>query len=120
MKLAHIGLAVQDLERSLKFYTTVFSCQPTGRIDMEHVRIGYLEAEDFILELLQYTGENNRRTSGLYDHIALRVDNIEEEVTRLKTLGVEFLYDEPRPVPGGKLIIFCQGPDGERIELVQG
>ena len=120
MKLAHIGLAVLDLKRSLDFYSRVFSCKPAGTIEMGHVKICYLEGENFTLELLHYPDENTSRKTGLYDHIAIQVDDIEQETNRLKALGVEFLFDEPRSVPGGRFIIFCLGPDGERIELIQG
>ncbi len=120
MHLAHIGIAVKDLQRSLDFYSSLFSCKYSGKIEMEHVEILYLEAGNMTLELLKYAEDSTPRETGIFDHIAFQVNNMEEHLMRLKAAGIQLLFKEPRSIPGGKIIMFCLGPDGERIELVQG
>jgi lactoylglutathione lyase len=58
-------------------------------------------------------------TEGIVNHLAFSVENVEEEMTRLKQLGVEFDNDIPRVVLGGVKIAFFTGPDGEVLELVE-
>lgn len=54
------------------------------------------------------------------DHIGFSVDNLTETLDRLKKNGVK-VTDEMRTVMNGKLkIAFIEGPDGIRIELVEG
>ena len=52
-------------------------------------------------------------------HVAFEVDDLDGWVTRLRQHGVRLLDEAPIEVPAlGARILFCLGPDGERIELL--
>jgi len=119
-KLAHIGIAVQDLQRSQEFYNRVLGCPVIESKEMPGLTLLYLQLGDQTLELLQYAPDPvTERSTGHYDHIALAVTDINEEMQRLSALGIGFAADFPRITPWGQRIAFFTGPDGERIELVE-
>jgi len=54
------------------------------------------------------------------DHLAFEVDDLDDWVPRLRASGVPLLDEAPVEVPAlGARILFCLGPDGERIELFE-
>jgi catechol 2,3-dioxygenase-like lactoylglutathione lyase family enzyme len=54
------------------------------------------------------------------DHLALEVDDLDAWLARLRERGVRLLDEAPIEVPTlGARILFCLGPDGERIELFE-
>ncbi|MGH9658506.1 MAG: VOC family protein [Bryobacteraceae bacterium] len=53
------------------------------------------------------------------DHLAFRVDGLEETLVRLRAAGVKVTAD-PRPLGDGLRSAFVEGPDLIRIELVEG
>ncbi len=123
--LAHIGLYVRDIERTKKFYAemlgfvTYFECvseSPEGDILIAFARNG-----DCVLEIVQLPVQKTRQ-DGPFDHIALKVSNIEEVKKELESRGIIFEEDEITyaahvfPPKGSKWILF-RGPDNEHIEL---
>jgi len=119
-RLAHIGIVVQELERSQLFYREVLGCTMTEQKNMPNLEIVSLSLGDQTLELLHYSPDPvGERRTGHYDHIALVVEDLEAEMRRLSGLGIAFAADFPRQTPWGQRIAFFAGPDGERIELVE-
>lgn len=117
-KIAHVGIVVQDVERSSEFYTKVLRCQIVDIYEDERIKLVFLQTGDQIIELVKYYQKEIHRQAGIIDHIAFQVENIEQEIKQLKGKNVEFLYEAPIIV-GNKKIIFFTGPDGERLELVE-
>lgn len=119
-KLAHIGIAVQDLQRSQEFYSRMLGCPVIERKEMPGLTLLYMQLGDQTLELLQYAPDPvTERSTGRYDHIALAVTDLNEEMQRLTAQGIVFGAEFPRITPWGQRIVFFTGPDGERIELVE-
>lgn len=116
--VAHVGIVVQDAERSTEFYTGVLGCQVVETYEDERIKLVFLRAGDQIIELVKYYQKEINREAGIIDHIAFRVEDLEQEIEQLTAKNVEFLYDAPIIV-GSKKIIFFIGPDGERLELVE-
>jgi len=116
--IAHIGMCVKDLGISQKFYTEILGLEVCGTHQDERIKIVFMSSGNGIIELIQYFGEYTPRPAGVVDHIAFKVENIEESVEKLKNEGVKLLFEAPRPFEQGK-IFFFQGPDGERLEYVQ-
>lgn len=123
--LAHIGLYVKDIERTKKFYAemlgfvTYFECvseSPDGDILVAFARNG-----DCVLELVQLPVPV-QRSDGWFEHLALKVSNIEEVKKELESKGIVFDEEEIThakhvfPPKGSKWILF-RGPDNEHIEL---
>lgn len=117
--LEHIGLAVQDMDRSVQFYTQVLDCKVTGSHRDERINLVFLQSGTGTIELVQYlTVEYEPRNAGPVDHLAFKVENMEEEFRRLQSLGVKLLWDTPKKVLDNKKAIFFFGPDGERLEFI--
>lgn len=119
--LAHIGLTVADLERSLRFYRDTLGLEVSRTIDLPGgVRIVFLsvaghgEIELFHYPATQPTPEAARQpqTVGL-KHIALGVADLDATVAQLKEHGITF---EAEPTPERRRAVF-HDPDGIPIEL---
>jgi lactoylglutathione lyase len=81
-------------------------------------RIVFLTAGDGWVELLEDGGA--ARGAGVVDHVALRVRELDAVMARLRAAGVRLLDEAAVEVPQIKArIAFCEGPDGERIELIE-
>lgn len=120
LKLAHLGVIVKDCERSSDFYCQVLNCSREGNWQNQDIKAIELRCGSLIIELLEtLSAQEQVRGSGIYDHLAFSVENIEGSIQQLKKLGVAFETAAPRQTMHGKKIIFFHGPDGERIELVQ-
>ncbi len=119
-RLAHIGIAVQDIDRSKRFYCEVLGCTVTDHKKMPDLEIITLDLGGHALELLHYCPDPvQERKTGHYDHIALSVEDLDAEMNRLTTSGIVFTADFPRKTSWGQRIAFFTGLDGERIELVE-
>lgn len=119
--LAHIGIKVQDMAASLKFYTEVLGFEKTGEQMFGTSHLAFLNIGTCLIELIQ-GAQYEERTAGQVDHIALEVKGIEELVARLKAQGVHFLSEEAVTAPtllDGVKNIFFVGPDGERFEFFE-
>jgi len=140
LRMAHIGICVTDLERSVRFYRDLLGFahrsalrvqgEPSDTllrlrgVDLEAV---YLERDGTRIELLHYAapaavGDGRPRPMngrGL-THLSLRVDSVEETVATLRAAGTHVLDDTLIEMPDfGAAAIFVADPDGTLIELVQ-
>ncbi|MDD2586742.1 MAG: VOC family protein [Syntrophomonadaceae bacterium] len=119
-KFDHTSIIVKDCDKSAQFYTNAFGFKISGIYENKHLKIISLDIDGVTLELLQYTHDTiPDRHTGICDHIALQVDNLDQWILKLKEISVEFLFDKPQTLLNNKKIIFLLGPDGERIELVE-
>jgi catechol 2,3-dioxygenase-like lactoylglutathione lyase family enzyme len=116
--LHHAGLCVANLERSIAFYAEVFGLELAERLSFAGEEIAFLWVGSARLELIETTA--GRRPTGVVDHVALEVHELDMLLERLRARGVTLLDAAPVPVPPlGARILFCSGPDGERIELFE-
>jgi lactoylglutathione lyase len=121
-KLEHVGVMVSDIEVSVDFYQNVlgldlldrFALNPTVTLAF----LGNRESGQVFVELV--SGKDKEfPDEGKVHHIAFTVDDIEDEISRLKTLNVAFSNEEILTLPNGSKYIFLKGPDGETLELFQ-
>src|SRR5690606_9219193 len=81
------------------------------------------ESKIELVEALDPEGVINRfidkRGEGMH-HIAFEVENLEEEIARLKKEGFRFINDEPKPGADNKMVVFLHPKEtnGVLIELV--
>lgn len=117
--VAHIGIVVKDMDKSLKFYTTVLGCALEGSYQDERIHLAFIKAGQQTIELIQYPEDSVKvRGAGVVDHIAFAVTDIAAEMEKLRQHKVTLLFDPPKMV-NGKKILFFVGPDNERLEFVQ-
>ena len=112
----HLGIKVKDIEKAQKFYCE-FEFEHKYE-DKDKILV-FLKNENSVIELIH--SKNNVYNSvknGIIDHLAFTVTNIQEYIDKLKRKNVNFITNEITEVDG-KLIIFFEGAEGEKIELVQ-
>lgn len=125
----HIGIAVKSIDEALKFWedTLGIKCHGTEEVAEQKVKTAFLPVDDTEFELLEGTSEDSpitkfieKKGEGL-QHIAIRVDNIEEALNELKEKGVRLIDETPRYGAGGAKIAFIhpKASGGVLLELCQ-
>lgn len=128
-KVDHIGVAVKDLEKSLKFYTETLgmNLQDTEIVEDQKVKVAFLPIGDTEIELLESTDENGpiakyieKKGEGI-QHIAYRVDDIDKAIAEMKQKGIRMIDENPRYGAGGAKIAFLhpKSTNGVLIELCE-
>ncbi|MFG1478761.1 VOC family protein [Xanthobacter sp. V4C-4] len=124
-RLLHAMLRVEDLDRSIAFYTGALGMRLIER--REHKKnqfsqayLGYGGFSQMTLELVQNWQRETPYVAGdAFGHIAIAVSSITRLCDRLSARGVP-MPRPPRPQRHGEAIVaFVVDPDGHRIELVQ-
>ena len=130
LKLDHIGVAVTGLQEGAKMYEALgLKLAGTEEVVEQKVRVGFFPVGDTEIELLESTDpegpiakfiEKNGGRGGI-QHLAFRVDNIEEALESLKAAGVPLIDQVPRYGAGGAKIAFIhpKATGGVLIELSQ-
>ena len=113
-KVDHIGIAVKNLEETLKFYEEVLGikCVADEVVEEQKVKTAFLPLGDTEIELLESTSEDGpiakfieKKGEGI-QHIAYRVDDIEKALEELKEKGIRLIDEKPRRGAGGAKIAF--------------
>ena len=113
-RLSHVGIVVENLEKSLGQYQALFNLKPTAVVDAlgGKVRAAFVPVGDGEIELLQPLDENvplmqylRKHGTGIH-HISLTTDDIDAEVSRLRNEGVIFDRETPTVGAHGTRIIF--------------
>ena len=141
--LDHIGLTVGDLDRSIRFYSTVLDCVVRERAVIKGAEVealtgvagAVIHTADLnlpsggMLELLQYLGPNptvlaQRRFDAGHSHIAFTVKDV--DATRMRALNAGALDCSPAVTlnePGSSWdqarVCYALDPDGRTIEFVE-
>jgi lactoylglutathione lyase len=120
--LIHTMIRILDEERSLAFYRA-FGFDEHGRQrvggDTATVIFLALPGDGARLELTLNDGRTEPYELGeAYGHIALTVDDMDQELARLAAAGIRPEREPYEPYPGGPKICFVRDPDGYRIELL--
>ena len=127
--LDHIGIAVDDLDAALAFYTDALGLEvdATEDVPSQGVRAHFVRVGSAALELLEATSEESpirrfvsRRGAGIH-HLTLRVDDIAAALARLKARGVRLVDETPREGAEGALVAFVHpaSAHGVLVELKQ-
>ena len=141
--LHHVGITVNDLDASIRFYHDVlglaFVNEPSPWFEGEELSRGVgvpgaglrqvsLLVGDTTLELLEYKSPPSETTRPLRSnsqgasHVAFLVDDIELAKAELEAKGIEF-YGPVNVVDEGVLAgwrwVYFEDPDGYPLELVE-
>ncbi len=126
-RLAHIGIAVKSLAGSTNVFSRLFQiAKPVVEtVPDQHVNIAFFTIGDVSLELTEATGPQSpiakfieKRGEGIH-HLSFEVDNLEEELRRLRNEGFQLIDERPREGAGGHRIAFLhpKSTNGILIEL---
>jgi len=128
-KVDHIGIAVKDLAEALKLYEGMLGLKAveTEVVAEQKVKVAFLPVGDSEVELLESTAPDGpiakyieKNGEGI-QHIAFRVDNLEQRLAELKQKGVRLIDEKPRRGAGGAKIAFLhpKATNGVLIELCE-
>ena len=129
LKLDHLGIAVKDMEAAKRFYTETLGMKAQGEevVEQQKVKVCFIPSGDSEIELLESTSPEGpiakfieKNGEGI-QHIAFRVDNIENALADLKAKGVRLIDEVPRYGAGGASIAFIhpKATGGILLELSQ-
>jgi lactoylglutathione lyase len=121
VRMEHVGIMVKDMDESLNFYQDILGLELRSREWLnDSIELAFLffpEQPSVEVELV-YGGPVENE--GIVNHLAFRVENIEAELSRFKEAGVKLVDEEPRSILNNTVkIAFFQGPNGEKLELVE-
>jgi len=128
-KIEHIGIAVKSLKESNLLFEKLFGQPPYKEEEVisQGVKTSFFMNGPNKIELLEATNSDSpiakfleKKGEGIH-HIAFDVENITEEMSRLKQEGFVVLNEIPKKGADNKLVAFLhpKGTNGVLIELCQ-
>ena len=128
-KIDHIGIAVKSIKETSELLCNILGLKVASEeiVEEQKVKVAFLPLGDSELELLESTSSEGpiarfieKKGEGI-QHIAFRVNNIEETLDILKKEGVRLIDEKPRYGAGGAKIAFLhpKGTNGVLIELCE-
>jgi len=137
-EVRHIGIVVNNIENSLKFYRDLLGLKIIKDMDEQGVYIDNMLSLDNVqvrtvklsadtgntlIELLDFKSHNDNEVRNFYtigaSHIALTVDNLEDLYKHLSANNIKFNAPPQKSPDGIVKVTFCNDPDGTPIELVE-
>lgn len=127
--IEHIGIAVKNLETSNLLFEKLLgtSAYKAEEVVSEGVETLFFKTGSTKIELLAATNPNSpialflaKKGEGIH-HIAFEVDDINQEIIRLKNEGFVFVDEIPKNGADNKRIVFLhpKNTNGVLIELCQ-
>jgi methylmalonyl-CoA/ethylmalonyl-CoA epimerase len=127
LKIDHIGIAAKSINEVAPFWNIILGLPIAGRetVQEQKATTAFLPVGESELEILESTAPEGAiakfiesRGEGI-QHIALRVENIEEALKELKEKGVRLIDEKPRRGAGGAKIAFIhpKSTNGVLLEL---
>ena len=124
-RIAHIGIAVADLDAILPFYRDVLGMPEVPLADADGARIAGLAAGESLVELLEAASPDSpigkfiaRRGPGIH-HVCFAVDDLDAALDRCRKAGLRLIDEKPRIGAEGKRIAFLHpgATGGVLVEL---
>jgi methylmalonyl-CoA/ethylmalonyl-CoA epimerase len=126
-QIDHIGIAVQSLDDTVAFYRDVMGLEVSATEVFNGMKIAFLRIGDSELELLEDLTPDGaiarhvaKRGEGL-QHVAYRVDNIEQALAEMRAKGLTLIDEQPRPGARQARVAFLhpKSTKGVLIEFVE-
>ena len=129
LKIDHLGIAVKSMDDGKSFWSDVLGLEFAGSetVEEQKVTTGFLPVGESEVELLESTAPDGpvakfieKKGQG-FQHVAFRVENIEEALEELKEKGIRLIDETPRRGAGGAKIAFLhpKSTAGVLVELCQ-
>jgi methylmalonyl-CoA/ethylmalonyl-CoA epimerase len=127
LKIDHLGIAVNSIEEAKKLFHDILGLkfEGTETVEEQKVTTAFFPVGDSEVELLESTAPDGpiakyleKRGEGI-QHIAFRVDNLDQALGELKDKGIRLIDENPRKGAGGAKIAFLhpKSTHGVLIEL---
>jgi methylmalonyl-CoA/ethylmalonyl-CoA epimerase len=128
-RIEHVGIAVKDLDESVKIYTALLGKEAYKyeEVKSESVKTAFFQVGESKIELLQATDPSSaiakylEKNKNGFHHVAFEVEDIEEEISRLVSEGFQMIHNEPKDGADNKRIAFLhpKSSDGLLVEICQ-
>ena len=129
LKIDHLGIAVNGIDEGKTFWSDIMGLDFAGSetVAEQKVTTGFLPVGDSEVELLESTAPDGpiakyleKKGPGI-QHVAFRVENIEDALAELKAKGVRLIDEKPRIGAGGAKIAFLhpKATYGVLVELCE-
>ena len=129
LKIDHLGIAVNSIDQGKSFWTDVLGLAFEGSetVAEQKVTTAFFPVGESEVELLESTSPDGpvakfieKKGQG-FQHVAFRVENIEEALAELKEKGIRLIDETPRIGAGGAKIAFLHPKDtnGVLVELCE-
>ncbi len=129
MKLEHIGIAVKSLGVSDELFEKLLgkNSYKNETVEREGVTTSFYKTGDSKIELLEASNAESpiakfieKKGEGIH-HLAFGVENIYDEIERLKKEGFQFISEEPKDGADNKLVAFLhpKSTNGVLVEICQ-
>ena len=126
-RIAHIGIAVDELDRIVPFYRDLLGLPEVPLDDSDGAHIAGFSAGDSLVELLEANAPDSpvakfvaKRGPGIH-HICFAVDDLNGTLDRCRRAGIKLIDDGPRLGAEGKRIAFLHPSStaGVLVELTE-
>ena len=129
LKIDHIGIAVKSIDEAKNLYSGLFGLKHEGSetVAEQKVTTAFFPVGGTKVELLESTSPDGpiakyieKKGEGI-QHIAFRVENIEEALAELKAKGIQLIDEKPRRGARGAKIAFLHPKStfGVLVELCE-
>lgn len=129
VRIEHIGIAVKDLSQANDLFKKLFgeAAYKKETVDSEHVTTSFFQVGPNKIELLEADAPESaiakyieKKGEGIH-HIAFEVDDIHQEMKRLKEEGFQLINDQPKKGADNKWVCFLhpKSTNGVLVELCQ-
>ncbi len=127
-KVHHVGVVVRDMEQAMRFYRDMLGL-PVHKLEViqeQGVKAALLTLGDTEIELLEPIVTDNgvaryleKKGEGLH-HVCFEVDDVERDLTDLKTRGTDMIDQTTRIGLAGRIcFLHPTALDGALVELCQ-
>jgi methylmalonyl-CoA/ethylmalonyl-CoA epimerase len=126
-RIDHIGIAVENLDETVAFYREVMGLEVSSTEVFNGMKIAFLRVGDSELELLEDLTPDGviarhvaKRGEGI-QHVAYRVDDIDQALQDMRAKGIELIDGRPRPGARNARVAFLhpKSTKGVLIEFVE-
>ena len=137
-EVRHIGIVVNNMENSLKFYRDLLGLKIIRDMDehgnyidnmlsLDNVQVRTIKMSadigNTLIELLDFKSHTDDEIRNFYtigsSHVALTVDNLDDLYKHLSANNVRFNAPPQKSPDGLVKVTFCNDPDGTPVELVE-
>ena len=129
LKIDHLGIAVNSIDQGRGFWSDILGLHYEGSetVAEQKVTTAFFPVGESEVELLESVTPDGpvakfieKKGEGI-QHVAFRVENIDEALAELKQKGVKLIDEQPRIGAGGAKIAFLhpKATGGVLVELCQ-
>jgi methylmalonyl-CoA/ethylmalonyl-CoA epimerase len=129
LKIDHLGIAVNSIDEGKNFWSDVLglSFEGSETVAEQKVTTAFFPVGESEVELLESTSPDGpvakfiEKKGAGFQHVAFRVENIDEALAELKEKGIKLIDEQPRIGAGGAKIAFLhpKATNGVLVELCQ-